>query len=207
MGYATSLVEADKIVNEINKGLGEAFAYKADVRIYEEMQGMIDETVRRWGRIDTLVNSAGGTLARLTGKENKMLLETSEEEWNLVVDVNLKGTFNCLKVVVPQMIKQGGGHIILVSSGVGLRPLRRMACYAAAKAGVLGLMKAAAREFGEYNIKVNAVCPGLIPHKFLPLGGLSPGNVVSEQTLGRLSTAEDFADFLVHISQMNNTSG
>ena len=142
--------------------------------------------------------------------ENKLLLEHSDEEWDLVVDTNLKGTYNCLRAVAPQMIKQKEGHIILVSSGQGLRPGPKLSSYAAAKAGVLGLMKAAASEFGEYNIKVNAVIPGLIPHQLLALGGFVPDYVKryrDETTLGRLSTPEDFADFIVCLSQMNNVSG
>lgn len=200
----------EELASEINKGPGQCLAYLADVRSYEELKKMVAETVRRWNRIDVVVNAAGGTLAMLTKKENKILLEHSEEEWALVVDTNLKGTFNCLKAVAPQMIKQREGHIILISSGQGIKPGTLLSSYAAAKAGVIGLMKAAAREFGDYNIKVNAVNPGFIPHKLLATGGFASDRVVrytSETMLGRLSTPEDFADFVVYLSQTNNISG
>ena len=197
---------AEKLVGEINKGPGEAFAYQADVRSYEQMKAMLAETVRRWDRADIVVNAAGGNLAMLTKKENKALLEQSEEEWDLVVDTNLKGSFNCLRAAAPQMIKQREGHIILISTGIGLRPRKLMSSYAAAKAGVFGLMKAAALELGEYNIKVNAVNPGLIIHESLPAGAVSEG-YISETMLGRLSSGQDLADFLVYLSQMNNISG
>ncbi len=197
---------AEKLVGEINKGPGEAFAYQADVRSYEQMKAMLAETVRRWDRADTVVNAAGGNLAMLTKKENKALLEQSEEEWDLVVDTNLKGSFNCIRAVAPQMIKQREGHIILISTGIGLRPRKLMSSYAAAKAGVFGLMKAAALELGEYNIKVNAVNPGLIIHESLPASAVSEG-YISETMLGRLSKGQDLADFLVYLSQMNNISG
>ncbi len=197
---------AEKLAGEINKGPGQAFAYQADVRSYEQMKAMLAETVRRWDRADIVVNAAGGNLAMLTKKENKALLEQSEEEWDLVVDTNLKGSFNCLRAAAPQMIKQREGHITLISTGIGLRPRKLMSSYAAAKAGVFGLMKAAALELGEYNIKVNAVNPGLIIHESLPTSAVSEG-YISETMLGRLSNGQDLADFLVYLSQMNNISG
>lgn len=199
---------ANDLCDEINKGPGQSYAYQADVRSYEEMKGMVDETVKRWNRIDVLVNAAGGVLSQITKKENKLLLEHSEEDWDLVVDTNLKGAFNCLKAVAPQMIKQKDGHIILISSGTGLRPGKLMSSYAAAKAGVLGLMKAGAREFGEYNVRVNAVNPGLITHKKLYLGGITPDQYYLRETmLGRLGTPEYFADFVVYLSHAPSISG
>jgi 3-oxoacyl-[acyl-carrier protein] reductase len=198
---------AEKLGDEINQGPGQAFAYQADVRNYEELKGMVEETVKRWDRVDVVVNTAGGTLAMLTKKENKLLLEHTEEEWDLVVDVNLKGSFNCLRAVAPQMIKQKEGHIILVSSGTGIRPGKLMSSYAAAKSGVNGLMKAAARELGEYNIKVNAINPGLVTHRQLVLGGVTAEGYITETTLGRLTNPEEVANFVVRLAEMNNISG
>lgn len=198
----------ERLSNEINKGPGQSFTYQADVRHYEELKGMVEETVKKWGRIDVVVNTAGGALAMLTKKENKLLLDHTEEDWDLVVDVNLKGSFNVLRAVAPQMIKQKDGHIILVSSGTGLRPGPLFSSYAAAKSGVNGLMKAAAREFGQYNIKVNAVNPGLITHEQLVLGpGVSSEGYIGETMLGRLSSPEELAEFVVYLSQRNNISG
>lgn len=96
----------EMLSNEINKGPGQSFAYQADVRIYEELMVMVEETVKRWGRIDVVVNTAGGNIEMLTKTKSKSLLEHSEQEWDLVIDVNLKGSFNCIKAVAPQMIKQ-----------------------------------------------------------------------------------------------------
>ncbi len=197
----------NRLSDDINKGPGQSFTYQADIRHYEELQGMVEETVKRWGRIDVVVNAAGGTLAMLTKKQNKLLLDHTEEDWDLVMDVNLKGSFNVLRAVVPQMIKQRGGHIILISSGTGLRPGKLAASYAAAKSGVNGLMKAAALEVGGYNIKVNAVNPGLITHEQLVLGGITTEGYINETMLGRLSNPEDLADFVVYISQKDNISG
>jgi 3-oxoacyl-[acyl-carrier protein] reductase len=202
----------DKLSKEINNGPGQSVAYEADVRDYEQLKGMVEDTVKRWGRTDVIVNTAGGTYSMLTRKGEKRLLEHTEEIWDLVIDINLKGSFNCIKAVVPQMIKQKDGHIILISSGSGFRPGKLMASYAAAKSGVFGLMKAAANEFGEYNIKVNAVNPGFIPHwkgeeLKQVLGGYNPENYMRETMLGRSSTPEDLADTVFYISQTNNISG
>lgn len=200
---------AKKLVSEINNGQGEAFAYQADVRNYEELAAMVEETVRRWDRVDIMVDFAGGSLAMLTKNKNKLLVDHSEEDWNLLVDINLKGSFNCLRAIAPQMIKQRDGHVILVASGQGLRPTKSMSIYAAAKAGVIGLMRAAALELGEYNIKVNAVCPGLIIHEQLHGDPrVQIREVYMDQTmLHRLSNPEDFADWVVFLSQKNNVSG
>ncbi len=202
----------DQLSREINKGPGESFTYQADVRNYEELKAMADETVKRWGRIDVVVNTAGGTYSMLTRKGEKRLLEHTKEIWDLVIDINLTGSFNCIKAVVPQMIKQRDGHIILVSSGSGFRPGKLMASYAAAKSGVFGLMKAAANEFGEFNVKVNAVNPGFVPHWTgeelqQVLGGFNPDYYYKETALGRSATPEDLADLVLYLSERNNVSG
>ena len=194
--YLKSSKVAEELATEINKGPGKCLAYQADVRRHEELKGMVEETVRRWNRIDVVVNAAGGSFSQLTKKENKLLLEYSEEDWDLVVDINLKGTFNCLRAVAPQMIKQQEGHFILIASLQGLRPHALVSNYAAAKAGLFGLMKTAALEFGEYNIKVNAVNPG---------GETAASK--EESMLGRLATPGDLADFTVYLSQTSNISG
>ncbi len=196
-----------KLALEIDGGTEHTLAYPADLLSYNELQAMAAATVEKWGHIDIVLNAAGGTLAMLTKKDNKALLDQTEEEWDLVVNVNLKGSFNCVRAVAPYMIQQREGHIILVASGTGIRPGPRMSSYAAGKAGVIGLMKAAARDLGEYNVRVNAVNPGLITHELLALGGASAQGYTSETMLGRLSSPEDFADFVVYMSHMNNISG
>lgn len=195
------------LADEINEGGGQALAYVADLLNFDQLKGMAEAAIEKWGHIDIVLNAAGGTLAMLTRKDNKALLEQSEEEWDLVVDVNLKGSFNCVRAVAPHMVQQRNGHIILVASGTGIRPGPRMSSYAAAKAGVIGLMKAAARDLGEYNVRVNAVNPGLITHELLELGGASAEGYQSDTMLGRLSSPEDFADFVVYMSHMKNISG
>lgn len=206
---ARAMPAAEQLAGEINKGHGEAFTYQLDVRIYEEMKAMVEETVKRWGKVDIMVDLAGGSFGMLTKGKNKLLVDHSEEDWDYTVDINLKGSFNCIKTVAPQMIKQRDGHIILFVSGQGLRPRKELSSYAAAKAGTIGLMKAAAFELGEYNIKVNAITPGLIVHEQLyPVPSEKVLEAYLNQTvLRRLSKPEDIADWVVFMSQKNNVSG
>ena len=135
--------------------------------------------------------------------------ELDDEEWRLVVGVNLDGAFEWVRAVAPPMIAQKAGHIILVASGTGLRPRPNMSGYAAAKAGVIGLMKAAAKDLGVHGVQVNAVNPGLTPHERLPAEAAGP-NVVgytADTMLGRLSTPEEFARFVTALSHMTAISG
>lgn len=200
--------DAENVAKEINSSSGEAFVYQADVRNYAQVKKMVDDTVAKWGRIDVLVNCAGG-YTNITGGKRWVVAEMEEEIWDLIVDLNLKGTFNCCKAVIPQMIKQREGHIINVSSGLGLSGAAGRANYAAAKAGVLGLTKSVGIEVGEYNIKVNAVCPGLILHEGIR-ADYPPDTyqmLKNMSLLRRTGTPEEFADFVFHLSTMNNISG
>ena len=199
--------KARELVRQINQESGQAIMHLADVRNYEQLKAMVEETVNKWSSVDVLVNCAGGSLSMLTHSQNKTIIEQSDEEWDMVLDVNLKGSFNCIRAVAPQMIKQKDGHIILVSSGSALRPAKQQSSYAAAKAGIFGLMKGAARELGEYNIKVNAVTPGMILHDNMDLGGYNADGYIAETMLGRTSNTQDFASFILFLSQKNNISG
>lgn len=197
---------AEGIAENIVQSGGEALVYQADTRNYTEVEKMIETAVAKWGRVDILVNNAGGGMV---GGKRQVLAEMEEEMWDYVIELNLKGTFNCIKAVLPQMIKQREGHIINVSSGQGLSGQRGEANYAAAKAGIFGLTKSAAIEVGEYNIRVNAVCPGLIVHE-RRRAALPPGweeQAKHLNLLGRTGDATEFADFVYHLSTMNNISG
>ncbi len=202
--YNRSGKDPENTAKEINSSSGEAFTCQADVRNFTQVKEMVDRTIARWSRIDVLVNAAGGPFGVW-----QPLYQTDEELWDLVVDSNLKGTFNCIKAVLPQMIEQRDGHIINLSSGAALLGVKGRASYGAAKAGVLGLTKAVAMEVGEYNIKVNALCPGLILHGRM-LAKYPPDReqaIKNENLLHRTGTPEEFADFVFHLSTMNNISG
>ncbi len=202
------LDNAEGVAKKINESGGEAFVYEADVCNYEQVKAMVEATLDRWGRVDVLVNNAGG--GRRWLGQGQLVTEIEEMVWDKVVNVNLKGTFLCIKAVMPQMIKQREGHIINVSSGLGLRGAKGLSAYAAAKAGVFGLTKSVARELGDHNIKVNAVCPGRILHErtVRESRATQKGLDQMENLLHRTTeSAQEFAEFVVHLSSMENISG
>lgn len=163
----------------------------------------------RWGRVDALVNTAGGSLAQLSGGPDKLVTELDDADYDLVIDVNLRGSFHCVRAAGRQMAAQREGHIILVASGSGLRPGGSSAAYAAAKAGVIGLMKGAAKDLGPFNVRVNAVNPGLIPHERMPAvaAGRFLDSYKQETMLGRFSTAEEFARLVAFLATATHLSG
>ncbi len=147
--------EVEGLIEEL-KGLGiKALAVKCDVRNGEEVNNFIKEVKEHFGSIDILVNNAGVT-------KDGLLLRMSENDFNDVIDVNLKGTFNMTKAVSPIMVKQRFGKIINISSVVGIAGNAGQCNYAASKAGVIGFSKSVARELASRNINVNVIAPGYI---------------------------------------------
>ena len=132
-----------------------AMALQSDVRDFAATQGVVDAVVKEYGRIDILVNNAGIT-------RDNLLMRMSEEEWDLVIDTNLKGTFNFCRAVSRQMIGQRQGKIINITSVIGLIGNPGQVNYAASKAGVIGITKTLAKELASRNIQVNAVAPGFV---------------------------------------------
>lgn len=163
----------------------------------EAVQSWIDATIQKYGHIDVLVNNAGVTRDSLLVKykDGQVISQMSQEAWDFVVDVNLKGVFNCTQAVIPSMIENGGGVIINASSVVGLYGNFGQTNYVATKAGVIGMTKVWARELGRYKIRVNAVAPGFVltemvkkmPEKVL-------ANMQEHTPIGRLGEPEDIAN-------------
>lgn len=155
VNYRSSVEAASEVVAQIVAQGGEALAVRADVSVKVEAERLIEMTLERFGRIDILVNNAGTT-------DDRLLMRMSEEDWDHIIDANLKSVFNCCRAAVRPMLKaKRGGRIINISSLVGLVGQGGQANYAAAKAGVHGLTMSLARELGPRAITVNAVAPGL----------------------------------------------
>lgn len=155
VNYASSKEKAEAVVEEIKAKGVDSFAIQANVADADEVKAMIKEVVSQFGSLDVLVNNAGIT-------RDNLLMRMKEQEWDDVIDTNLKGVFNCIQKATPQMLRQRSGAIINLSSVVGAVGNPGQANYVATKAGVIGLTKSAARELASRGITVNAVAPGFI---------------------------------------------
>ena len=138
----------------LNDG-GSVSIYSCDVSNFDEVEGLIRNTVEEFSKIDIIVNNAGIT-------RDGLIMRMSDEDWNTVIDINLKGTFNAIKAVSRQMMKQRSGRIINISSVVGLKGNAGQANYAASKAGIIGLTKSSSKELASRGITVNCIAPGYI---------------------------------------------
>ncbi|CAC8549968.1 TPA: 3-oxoacyl-[acyl-carrier-protein] reductase [Staphylococcus aureus] len=155
VNYAGSKEKAEAVVEETKAKGVDSFAIQANVADADEVKAMIKEVVSQFGSLDVLVNNAGIT-------RDNLLMRMKEQEWDDVIDTNLKGVFNCIQKATPQMLRQRSGAIINLSSVVGAVGNPGQANYVATKAGVIGLTKSAARELASRGITVNAVAPGFI---------------------------------------------
>ena len=176
-----------KLFKLIIESGGEAFAIQADVSNPDSVKNMVDQTLERFGSIDILVNNAGIT------KDN-LLMRMKEDEWDDVININLKGVFLCTKGVTRQMMRQRAGKIVNVASIVGVSGNPGQANYVAAKAGVIGFTKTVAKELAPRNINVNAVAPGFITTDMTDaLNDEVKEQMLSNIPLGKLGSPENVA--------------
>ena len=195
VNYVTGTAKAEAVVEGITAGGGEAIAVRADVSRSGDVADLVQATLDRFGRIDILVNNAGVMFT-------KPVLETSEEDWDETIDVNLKGPYLCSKAVAPIMIRQGAGAIVNMSSNSGLYhpSAMRFTEYVVSKAGINGLTKAMALAFGP-QIRVNAICPGWIRTDMLE--EIDPAiheRILDETALKRWGTPADVASAAVYLA-------
>ncbi|HAX52331.1 3-oxoacyl-[acyl-carrier-protein] reductase [Muricomes intestini] len=155
INYNGSREKADEVKTEIEQGGGKAEIFQCDVSNFHACENFLGEVIKKFGRIDILVNNAGIT-------RDGLLMRMSEEDFDAVLNTNLKGTFHCIRFAARQMIKQRSGRIINLSSVSGVVGNAGQANYSASKAGVIGLTKSAARELSSRGVTVNAVAPGFI---------------------------------------------
>ena len=184
----------DQTVREIE---GDAIFVQADVRRAAEVEALIDKAIATYGRLDCAFNNAGVSGAYAP------TADCSEENWDLVIDTNLKGVWLCMKYEIPRMLEQGGGTVVNTSSVGGLSTNSRgLPAYVASKHGVVGITRAAAVEYARKGIRINAVCPGTI------LTPLSEDHIRTSPTfdesrvnpLGRVGRAEEIADVVLWLS-------
>lgn len=185
---------ANATAMELKNAGADVLAISADVSKVEFAEHLVEETVKAFGRLDILVNNAGIT-------RDTLLIRMSESDWDAVLQVNLKGSFNCLKAAAKTMVKQRSGKIINIASVVGLMGNFGQANYSASKAGLIGLTKTAAKELGARGINVNAVAPGYIETEMTKnLSDQAKENFLSVIPLKRPGTPEDVAKVVAFLA-------
>ncbi len=190
-----SLAEAQALAAELSAVHNvEALCIRADVSDFAAVKEMVAQIMEKWGRIDVLVNNAGIT-------RDGLLMRMTEEAFDQVIDVNLKGAFNCLRHVAPVMMKQRSGRIVNVSSVVGLYGNAGQVNYAASKAGVVGITKSAAKELAPRGVTVNAVAPGFIETAMTQaMGEKTIDGVLERIALKEFGKPEDVANAVAFLA-------
>lgn len=208
------LAACARLAEELGAGQGKALAVEASVTDRASLLRMVDVVTAHFGQIDALVNNAGVI-------ELGALTELSEEKWDRVIDVNLKGSFLCTQAVAPVMMKQARGRIVNFASVAAKRPAPLQSAYAASKHGVIGLTQVWCQELAPYNITVNTVCPGFIDSPmwsqqlgpaYAPMLGVPPEEVMealakTQMPLGRPQQPEDLGEAVAYLCAADNVTG
>jgi NAD(P)-dependent dehydrogenase (short-subunit alcohol dehydrogenase family) len=181
--------ETVRMIEELDE---RALAVRCDVTRTGDVKAALDRTVETFGRLDVAFNNAG------VEQEEAATAQLAEEVWDRVIDTDLRGVFLCMKHEIPLMLEQGGGAIVNTSSGAGVKGFPMGAAYVAAKHGVIGLTRSAALDYAQANIRINAVCPGIIETQMMDrvTGDTPEGRqqVISQEPIGRMGKPEEIAE-------------
>lgn len=192
---------AEDLVNEIISNGGEAETFYCDVRSSGNVINMIDQIAARWGKIDVLINNAAMNI-------DNLLIRTGKDDWDGIIATNLSGAFYTIRAVSKYMMKNHQGHIINISSLVGLKGHAGQCAYSSAKAGIIGLTKSAALELGRFNIQVNAILPGFMKSamtEYIPEQDVA--SIINANILRKEQDINEVAEFVYHLSKMTQVSG
>ncbi len=194
VNYRADAAGAEEVVREIRAAGGRAEAVQGDVRIASDADELIRRALEAFGHIDILVNNAGTT-------RDGLLVRMSAEDWDTVLDTNLKGAFHCTRACLRPMMKQRYGRIVNITSVSGIAGNAGQANYSAAKAGLIGFTKAVAREVASRNITVNAVAPGFVPSALTrDLPEELKAKAIEATPLGRFGTPEEIANAVAFLA-------
>ena len=189
INYVSDKTNVELLTDEFKKYNIETLFIKADISIYEECVSMIKRAIEKFETIDVLINNAGVT-------RDNLLLRMTEEEFQKVIDINLKGTFNVTKNVIPYMVKKREGKIVNLASVVGISGNAGQCNYAASKAGIIGFTKSLAKELASRNILANAVAPGFIE---TDMTEDLPDEAVKQIPMKRMGTAKEVASLVNYL--------
>jgi 3-oxoacyl-[acyl-carrier protein] reductase len=195
--YMANQKDAEDVASQIN----DSYVLQADVRVPEEVKALADKVIKKWGRVDVLVNNAGIT-------KESLMIKTTENDFNTVIDTNLKGAFNLMRAVGRQMMKQKCGHIINLSSYAGLKGSAGLSAYSASKSGLVGLTKTAAKELARYNIMVNAVLPGyMLTDMGFEASEKAKESALRDSFIKEYSDPKNVAEFICSLVKTEGVSG